>query len=246
MATGIIHIPISIPENKCVIVPKEEYIINYGNCKAKLRIDGWTYCTAFNVTFDESKIATTEKKNGRSHVLLGNNLLEFRQHDIADITFYYREILTELLSAVKESEIPEVLGTRGCGDMHINANLNKKIDINRLVFHCPVAQRLGKDAVLLQLCNLPKKFTPEDAISLFRFSVNEYEKLCQNESLHLEYDKRIDSRIKHDDIPSDTGSVFNSKVVITSNGNMHMTGVVNRRSMLVAFYNVLEVLNQCQ
>lgn len=245
-----INIPITVPESQ-IIVPHEEYKIRYSGIQAVVSIDSWYHCTEFSIPIDHErlkKVLGDHKSNSdRFHVLSENALVERVNHDIADITFHYRNALTDLLPFMKQDETTtsSIIGVRQRADMHVLCSIDRPIEIEHILHLYPHAKRLNGVFVSLNMNEIMATKKLNDGLSLFKFSVDEYKKMCENESLHRDYNAMIPSVIKVIDDQDDLSSVPHVKVCIHHTGQIIMTGPLNRRSVITATYNLLQAIESC-
>lgn len=241
-----IDIPVSVPESS-VIVPNEVYTIAYHNLRASVSIDNWQYCTEFTAPIDtvrlEESIVVSDEWP-RSHVLIGNALIEPNNHDIGEINFHYRRVLTEILPFVDRSA-SVVIGVRQCADIHTSCLLNTRIDTQKLLKLYPYLKKLPSGVVSMDIGLVMENEELLDCMSLFKFSADEYQKLCETETLHRDYNGLIDSVIRNDEDQNDLSSVSRAKVCVIPTGQMIMTGSLNRRAIIYAYHIVLQVVASC-
>ena len=242
-----INIPIQTTRKHVNTTPHESYKIQFNNLNAQLSIDKWFYCTEFNTAFDHTKIPSTTDTNNRfCHKMVSNALVERASHDITEMNLHYRLVLASLVDCIRDGE--PLSGTRQCADIHASCLLsNAVINLSLLYHSCPAITRTGPNGLTMSIA-IAKQFlsSPQDGTTLLKFSFDEYQNLCNNETNHLRHNDTIDSRVNvHEDM-CDTWSVDRAKVVIFTDGRMIMTGAVNRRSVINAFSVVLQTLDFCQ
>lgn len=253
MSIERINIPITVPESQ-VSLQNEQYNLTYENLRADISIDNWTYCTVFDAPIDHKRLVEAinrgggDNGDGRHHTLSSNALVEHKNHDMSEINFHYRHLLADIGAFIKREEEGRVVGVRQCANLFIVGTLNRCINLNHLVRRFPgyTKELPTSQTICLDIGSLIRKegVNPRDALNSFMFSVDEYQKLCDNEMIHLSYNEMIDaSLIRIVEDMNDLSSTTHAKINFLPSGHMLLYGIANRRSAISVMYNVLRVVS---
>lgn len=244
--TTRVFLPITEPESS-TIVPHEEYNLVYHDLHAKVVIDNWQYCTQFNVPINHDKLNQIGVQNEkRSHLFEGNALIEHNNHDVGEINLHYRRLISDLLeSGCIDKRDALLIGERQCAGLYVTCLLNTSLNLKRFASLYPYVRRITNDAVSLEVSHLVDKEVLQDGMSMFKFSAQEYQKLCETEEKHRKYNGLIEPSIRNNEDANDMTSVSRAKVYISSSGRIVMTGTLNRRATINAAYNVLQAVACC-
>ncbi len=249
-----IAIPITVPVSD-IIVPEETYTIAYHDLRALVTIGNWKYCTELNTPIDLDKLdAIIEKESplvlNRVHTLVGRNvIIENNNHDIGEINFHYRRLISDvILPSIDDpvdNKLTRVIGVRQCAGVIVKCRFNTRVDTKKLLHLYPYATMPSNGMVCLEVGLLMHYEELQDGMTMFKFSAQEYQNLCEAEALHRGYNEMLDKSIDNREDITDMSSVERAKVCILPTGDMYMTGTLNRRATINAVYNVMQAVASC-